>query len=426
MSKMDDHLFDERIKTKVGGYEDPSFDPGALAALHQQMAAVSIVPWYSTHRTELMIGLGMIISTLIILCSQWLMGARTEEALNEKIGAIQGLQQQIDKLQGEIRVLKNIPPDTIRLVEIRDMPSSHYTELLYRIKLLEAKNTNDYHRVSNSESENDRLDSQFDMKSSWSQNPSRASYGNLYSARLSPRTKKSESRYATPHRPTPLATSNSKSLSTKTLRDMEDHYRKGIGIRLGPTLELGKTFYNNGDGDTGTGGGVLGDIILSPSLSVESGLKYAHRVYNISDEDDLSTRQLPGMDETLGTLKGIDIDSWFLEIPLTLKYRYPVSIKTHWLAGIGYASQIYLKQVLEYEYAVDGNPGVSITTGYESSQPEFYSGMVNFSLGVSNQLKSKRILETSLYYQVGLAKTGIEHRSINYLGVRGVYWFLVR
>lgn len=428
---MDDQRFDDSIKNRVGDYEDPSFDPAALAAMHHQLGAVSSWPWYTQYRSELLVGSGILLSTLVILWSQWFMGNHTADGLNEKIISIQNQQDQIDKLQNEISSLKNTPPDTIRIIEIREQPSSYNISLLYRIKLLEAEAAASRARMDNLYS--DKNDSESNWQSSTSQStriqnphPNLELSRNTFSSRLFPRVTERESLRATPDSSTILVQSNSKNHSAQTIRDIEDHYQKGIGIRIGPALEIGKGFYDKGDGEIGIGGGVLADFILSPSLSVETGLKYAHRVYDISDENELAVEQLPGMDPSLGTLKKIDIDSWIFEIPMNLKYRYPVSIKTHWLGSLGYSSLIYGKQVFEYEYSMDSNPAVTINSDYETSHGEVYTGALNFSLGLSNRLKNKKILETSIYYQLGLGKTGIEKNSINYLGVRGVYWFTAR
>lgn len=428
---MDDQRFDDSIKNKVGDYEYPGFEPAALASLHQQMAAASVVPWYSLYRTELLVGSGLVASTLIILWSQWFMSSNTSEILNEKGIAIQNQQDQIDKLQNEILSLRNTPPDTIRIIEIREKPSSDYSYLLYRIKLLEAKaaksevaGDNQRNNVEIS-SEPSQQDPSMKLESENVVYPKKDLYRNLFSSRLTPRSVERKSMLAEPEDEAMQGQTVSQDLSAKTLRDLESHYQKGIGIRIGPALEVARGFYSIGDGEIGVGGGLLADFILSPSLSLETGLKYAHRVYDISD-DELPSEELPGMDPSLGILKKIDVDSWIFEIPISLKYRYPISTKKNWLASLGYSSQIYGKQVFEYEYNIPGNSDATVNSDYESSHAEVYSGALNFSLGLSNRLKNKKILETSIYYQLGLGKSGIEENSVDYLGVRGVYWFTVR
>ena len=53
---MDDHKFDDIIKSKVGDYEEKGFDPASLASLHHQMAMQSAVPWYVSRRSEIITG----------------------------------------------------------------------------------------------------------------------------------------------------------------------------------------------------------------------------------------------------------------------------------------------------------------------------------------------------------------------------------
>ena len=430
---MDDQRFDDSIKSKVGDYEDPGFDPAALAALHHQMAAVSVVPWYSLYRTELMVGSGIALSTLIILWSQWFMSTSTTETLNEKIIALQTQQAEIDKLQNQISALKSTPPDTIRIIEIREQPSSsYYTSLLYRIKMLESSanqnNTNKgVYNDSKTETKPDEQDSSSKIEFAWSTNTSSDEGGYSFSSRLSPRTKEKESVHAVPGIETKVIQLNAQNLSAKTLRDLEKHYQKGVGIRLGPAVEISKGIYDVGNGALNITGGVLADFILSPSISLETGAKFMKRVYQVTGND-LSKIIPVRVDNNLGTLIDTDVDSWILEIPLSFKYRYPQSIKTHWLGGIGYTSLIYTKQLLEhgYHYQVDGNPDVSIVSSFEDTRLRMYPGTLNFSLGISNQLKNKKILETSIYYQQGLGKAGLERNTANFLGVRGVYWFTLR
>ena len=431
---MDDQQFDDSVKRKVGDYEDPGFDPAALAALHRQMASVSVVPWYSQYRTELLAGAGLLVSTLIILWSQWFMSTNATEMLSEKIITLQTQQAEIDKLQNQISALKNVPPDTIRIIEIRELPSSYYASLLYRIKLLEAANSNNNSAIreigthSESTSESEKQDSTFDTKYAWSPQSQNVLFNadrNLFSLKVAPRTTKKESAHAVPSIETKVTQSSAQNLSAKTLRDLEKHYQKGVGIRLGPAVEISKGFYNVGSGIFNITGGVLADFILSPSISLETGVKFVKRVYEVTGKG-LSKIEPVRVDNSQGALISTDVDSWIMEIPLSLKYRYPQSIKMHWLGGIGYTSLLYTKQLLEHGYQVDGNPNISIVSSFKDKRLRTYPGMLHFSLGISNQLKSKKILETSLFYQQGLGKAGLERNTANFLGVRAVYWFTLR
>ncbi len=432
---MDDQRFDDSLKSKVGDYEDSGFDPAALAALHHQMAAALVVPWYSLYRTELLIGSGIVASTLIILLSQWFMNTNAIAAMDEKIIILQAQQEEISNLQNQLSLLRNAPPDTIRIIEIREQPSSNYTSLLYRLRLLEAEAAR-RDVVGNAQNENSESsyglvgkDYFTGLNFNESQSTSTAaSYRNSFPKRLSPKEKEKESAHAEPDNSALVVQSDAKNLSANTLRDLEKHYQKGIGIRVGPTVEFAKGFYSEGtQGDIALTYGVLGDFILSPSLSIETGVKYSKRYYDISDTDALLGLPLPGDDQSPGTLQIAEIDSWMFEIPVALKYRYPLSLKTHLLGSIGYSSLLYRKQIFEYDHLFpSGGDAYTLASEYESSKTSFYSGSLNITLGISKKLKNNEILETSLYYQYGIGEKGIEKTNVNFLGVRGVYWFTVR
>ena len=214
--------------------------------------------------------------------------------------------------------------------------------------------------------------------------------------------------------------------SAKTVRELEKHYRKGMGIRLGPTLDLSKGFYDQGTGGIDIAGGLLGDFIVSPSLSVETGAKFIHRYYEMSEEELNTNPTLPYINPDLAPITQAEVDSWMIEVPMNLKYRYPMSAKTYALAGLGYSSVIYTKQVFEYSYNFDALPSGYVTEPHSNNDVTRYSGTVNISLGISKRLKNNKILETSLYYQHGLGEMGVEKNLSNYVGIRGVYWFTVK
>jgi hypothetical protein len=241
-------------------------------------------------------------------------------------------------------------------------------------------------------------------------------YDYLFSSRLSQSTTEKESLPPDQGNEVLLARSTSQDFSVKTLRDLENHYQKGIGIRIGPAVEISKGMYKAGNGGIDIAGCVLADFILSPSFSLEPGTKFVKRIYEVSGED-LSKIKPEYVNDTLGTFETMDVDSWVFEIPINLKNRYPLSNKTHWLSGIGYTSLIYTKQFLEHSYSIDSNHDASIVSSYQDSRTRVYPGTLNFSFGISNQLKNKKILETSNYYQKGLGKTGIEENTMNFLGV---------
>ncbi|MFZ1808526.1 MAG: hypothetical protein WAU36_14940, partial [Cyclobacteriaceae bacterium] len=125
-------------------------------------------------------------------------------------------------------------------------------------------------------------------------------------------------------------------------------------------------------------------------------------------------------------LKSIDIDSWVFETPFNIKYRYPVSMKSNWIFGGGYTAMLYSKQILEYDYQFDNNQSASLNSSILEKGLKVYPGTLNLSLGFSSELKNKKSIETSIYYQHGLGKVGIEQTIPTFIGLRGAYWFTLK
>lgn len=90
------------------------------------------------------------------------------------------------------------------------------------------------------------------------------------------------------------------------------------------------------------------------------------------------------------------------------------------------SSFLYHKQDFDYDYELTGNSNASVNTLVTKKGAKFYPGTMNVSLGLTNELKNKKILETGLFYQHGITGIGIEDVKIKLLGVRGAYWFTVR
>ena len=420
---MDDDQFDDIIKKKVGEYQEPGFDPAAFSDLHYRLAADVVWPWYSRYRTELITGAGLALCTLIILWNQWWLSNQEHILLNDHQLASAKQSEQISRLQQEIDYLKTVQPDTIRITEFREQNLGMNKVLLNRIASLEASLEN-YLNYSSQTKMPLLADS---LKPALGYANSSYVDTAKYHTRLAPRKTEIKSARATWNEKRIDIEAKQKSLSVKAMRDIEGHYQKGIGIRVGPMLDVSKGMYAVGaTSRVDVGGGLLADFILSPSLSVETGGKFVHRVYSISDQQEIAGKKFPAVEQDLGTPKNVDIDSWILEIPINLKYRYPLSMKSHWLAGVGLSSMLFTRQVLEYDYAFSGNTSASIYSAYTTSGPSFYSGALNFSLGLSNETKRKRIVETSLYYQYGLRDVGAEKNQQNFVGLRGVYWFRIR
>jgi len=419
---MDDRDFDDIIKRKVGEHEDPVFDSSALSSFHQQMATLNYAPWSSRYRTELMIGSGIAISTLLIILSVWLLNTDASESFKKSNLLIQDQHEKITALQTEINVLKKRKPDTVYITQ--GTMSNAESKQLEEMKLMILKLKKDL-AISSAKIQFLSAGSDSLSLESASNSYFDPHHSILFSAKVVPSEKNQKSMRAVDKTDGEGKKSHTQ-FSAKTVRELEKHYRTGMGIRLGPTLDLSKGFYSQGTGGVDIAGGLLGDFIMSPSLSVETGAKFIHRFYEIPEEELNTDPTLPYVNPELAPVTQADIDSWMIEVPMNLKYRYPLSPKTYALAGLGYSAVIYTKQVLEYSYNFDAIPSGYITEPHIINDVTRYSGSLNVSLGISKRLKNNKILETSLYYLHGLGEMGVEKNHSNYIGIRGVYWFTVK
>lgn len=426
---MDDQRFDDIIKEKVGNYEDPAFDPSALSAFHHQLANVSSWPWYTRYRTELLIVSGMALCTFLIIVSQWYFAMQKSNLQTQHAAEIGAQQQQIKKLVHEITILKNLPPDTVYIQSWKENQDLTYSLLLtQRIKNLEgalykmqkdleafqadtpyasADNVNPFEISDNSKDE-------------WTNEYAFSSH-----KRVTPGPKETLSKHANKKNTKTLVPGTQREVSLETLHDLEKHYHRGIGIRVGPTIDISHGFYDGGASKIDYAGGVLGDFILSPSFSIETGGKFSHRFYEISG-DNLSNRSLPNVDHSLGPLVYADVDSWILEIPFNIKYRYPISEKSNFIGSIGYSSRIYTQQIFEYDYSIDGNATARLNTSAHVNKMKMYPSVLNISIGIGHQLKNRKTLETSVFYQYSLGESGAEKMKGDFLGIRSAYWFTIK
>lgn len=413
---MDDHQLDDSVKRKVAQFEGEDYDPAAFSALRFRVESANL-PFHVRYRTELTIGSALALVTLIILTSQWLIADASTEALHNKM---KDQENQIAKLQQEIQHLKNISPDTIYIIA-KDKNVYRYQYLLNRIATLESEML----EALENKSHISMLETEYalgdpeqnialrNMNASLSVAPIRrvTRLLNRKSMKAEPRKSKTSER-AEPQ------------LSTKTMRDIEKHYHPGIGIKVGPTFEFSNANIKGGQGNLNTSVGILADLILSPSLSLESGIKYGHRDYTY-DQSEVKNINLPATDQTLGDLKKAEIDSWLIEVPIALKYRYPFTLKTQGLASIGYSSFVFREQAFDYSYEYANNNDIFINAVHESKALKFYPGSFNISLGLSRQIKDQR-LEASVGFQKGIQPIGLEKTRADFFNVRTVFWFTIK
>jgi hypothetical protein len=413
---MDDNKFDDIVKGKVGEYADASFEPSALAALHHRLATDSDWPWHVRYRNEMVLGATATLVILFTLWGQWYFAGQGERQIQNDFQLLKVQNEQLNDLLREMKNVSGTNADTIRVIEIRERDPQLYAPLVQQIEILRNALTDSFANMSNR--------NLAESKAVHSKNREAliGSFGNNFHPFPIHLFSKDN----------PDSTKNAidsniqegKKLTAKEIRKTEN-YRKGVGFRIGPIADLSKGFYRAGTGEGSLGFGVLGDIILSPSLSVEAGLKFVHR-FNSVPEDDLNKLTLAHANQSIGDVKLAEIDAWIAEIPINFKYRYPLSRKSSLLTAIGYSPMFITKQTLEYSYQYDTSTDIYLKDSHDETGLRFNPGAINISIGLSKQLKNKKILEGGVFFQQGLGEMGVEKNRLSSLGVRGVYWFPVR
>jgi hypothetical protein len=416
---MDEREFDEAIRGKVSEYEAPGFDPVALAALHHRMAAAEPVSWYGHYRSEIIAAAATAAVCTFLGIMQWYGSRHEERALQSDLESIS---ERLTRLEG--RPDRVSYPDTVFIVRESEN-SAQMSSLTFEILRLRKETEN----LQSRNREILRLLTRFVAEPSAPQDsvagqqlvpPSAAPL------RVLPHEIDRPAVRALPRSAgQPDLNNRSAKLSVRTMRDLERHYRKGIGLRVGPTLESSVGNYSEGLAEVSFTVGALADVLMSPSLSLEAGAKLGRRYYEISDAQSLAAVSLPGTNPS-GTLSKAEMDYKVLELPVGLKYHYPLSLKSHVTAGLGYSALLFRKQVFEYSYTLPGMEGLTFTSIYEVDQPTFYPGFVNVNLGLNAELKNHKIIETSLYYQFGTGRQGAEQVMADFAGLRAIYWFKVR
>lgn len=448
---MDEHRFDDIIKNKIGEYEDPDFDPAALASFRQRMAGIAVAPWYVRYRTVLWVSSALILFTALNFYIQWSVGNNNYQALQKEIAALRTENQEMETLRNKLNVLENTPPDTVRIIEIRESPPSPLVALTEEMYLLRQRRSslqgkNIWYLGVNEEIPED-LFVQL-MQAGFIKKDGEHTYL-MMPADLSPLASKPiDMGMTTPGSPrvafyddnkkitkekTERENSEKGGLSAETLRALEKHYRRGIGIHAGPVVDISTGFYPAGKGNLDVGGGALIELVLSPTVSLETGVKYMQRGYEIEDKVDLQNVALPSVDASLGDLEKAAIDSRMLEFPVNLKYRYSLSAKTHWVVSAGYAAILFVSQDFEYSYAFDASSEsseeeirVTINSFERDDDFHLYPGMLNLSTGMTHRLKNNHTLELNIYYQHSLGNMGKEMIQPGFLGMRSVYWLNIR
>lgn len=142
----------------------------------------------------------------------------------------------------------------------------------------------------------------------------------------------------------------------KVIKDLRKHYSNGISIKVGGELEFLAGSPGRGSMNNTWRAGVLGELVLSPSIGLETGLKYSPRKLNFN-RNQIDAIVFPGIDESLGEFEQAEVKSKTLEIPINLKYYYPVGENKQVYLAAGISPILLLSQDFKYDYSQSSEDG---------------------------------------------------------------------
>ena len=442
---MDESKFDDILKNKLEQFPEEPFDPAALADLHYRMAMPQ--PLYVRYRAEFLTAAAVII-ILLFNGLFYLLNNGSYQSLSDQIAHLQNQNQQLTQKQ-DLLLSRNQEVITDTLVIERDNPALLYEITLLRNKLdqlvLSSQNQeqllrSNYHFLGYQEQLSEEMIQSLYRKGLIRYNGNEvwlAGQGNVPRAYAMPPDYFSPNPYSpNTSRYIPILTASEEvilpepeQIDLRSLRELEKHYQKGVGLRIAPVFGTNFIFHEVGSGSPKVNFGAMADLIVSPSLSVESGLILNTMSNEIEDRSSLDELNKPDYDPTLGELTAYEIDTEILEFPLNLKYRHPIGSKTYLTSAIGYTAMLYTRQQIEYEQLYDaGDPIgiVNVGSGTTINDISFSPGTLNLYMGVSTRHKKRNFFEAGIQYRQGLGPMGVEEVKTNLLGFRAAYWFHVK
>lgn len=446
---MDDSTFDDLVKKKLKDYEDPSLDPSALESFHERLDQFQTENWYSRN-----IGKLALVSSLLLLTginayifsknynlnqNQSIASEKFLSKENYRIDSLNSLVQQLQCKVEDQKLLNNAAPHQLtpqfklHLVKFNEPTEASSVEVIYKLGLGEKENIPSelYAKLEEQgfiDTENGEVVLLLTKKSTPSKSTSFHTslsdlllqipeLGTLRLVAMSPEK--------TQKKNPPVVQHGEYSLQARNI--LEKHYFKGVGIQIAPHLDLTKGIFSKGSGEYTPRIGFNADWILSPRLSVETGLDYSTTEINFTGNN------IPfnPLGPQLGALSSETLTNRMLSIPLSIKYRQWISDKSQLIVRAGYTPYGILSRQLQCnfvhkDYNNPDSDGDLITTVDKRDEYKFLGSTFTTSLGLMiKPEKNKGQWEASLFYERSLGQ-GFESNSMQLVGLRTAYWFKIK
>jgi hypothetical protein len=465
---MDESSFDDLIKGKLENYEDPTIDSGAFDSFQEKLVASQPIPWYDQNLSRLGMAASAILVTLlnIYILTRYNSTNEATVLLKEtktKIEKIDSLNSVISRLSARQNVVfKNLnDKENLLAAAAKENETLKDNLILAKDQLKKGtKQTIDHEQSSfvslGKASEipatllkvlrqeelilvDDKSDQVLLFTSHRLNHVLRQSQ---FSLAPSPIQLLSVSDIEEPdfdklkvQSPATLVKGSKKFMSLKQRNELEKHYFSGIGINVGGHLDILQSTFSSGTGSLNPRVGVLADWVVSPRLSVETGIDYFTN--SVSFEKTIQTIFLPRKSDQFGPIQTAQIDNRLISSPVSVKYRQWVGEKTQSVVKIGFTPYYSFSSTYVYGYpptkpdrpwdpddAAYKKP--RINTVENSSVSGYYGGTITGSIGLSRQIKKKNVFEASLFYEKSLGTVGQQGLKMDQIGLRTAYLFKVR
>lgn len=444
---MDDKDFDDLLKNKFESYEHPDPGPSALTNFNDRLASYTSSSWYSKYRTEVFVSSTFVLFTLLNGFIIWYVIASKDSIpvhneLNKRNSTIDSLTIAINKLTlkqqqssifivdpglkaplmvEKLKVVSNNKNDSIygnnprfhtgsqfHLGSVTSLPQNVYDRLL-SAGVLTTENGEAYLLLTD------------DIKLIRRKAYSYAPVDNISIVHLNDSIEP-ESILKDPK----LKLTNQ--LSSRMINKIEDqHYSSGIGINLGPHLDLVRGEYSKGSGGFYPRVGITAEWIVSPHWSVETSLDYLNTRFTVTN--DFQSLGLPNLNPDLGSLQSAQINTHTLSMPISLKHRWWLTRENQLIIKAGYTPYFSLQNQYLYTYPYPGRPSdsdLTISTVEQVDRTRFHAETFSMAVGVNKFFKRKNFLEVALFFEKSFGKVGQENLSMQLFGIRTAYSFKMR
>ncbi len=447
---MDDHKFDKLIKDKVEHYQYHQVDEGALADMRSRLSGLNRPSnpfvWSSIGKYAASIALVSFINFIIF----WYWHKQHDESLLSKIELLSNEKNELNAALNNNSVTTEYRVDTVYVYNNQPSRNTNGSD-----NNPEVVNQNYAKVLANREGSVNPITGEARLSDALSDFLKKNNLVLVKKADAFNQTASNEPQYLN-HIPIDLSEmkqfvninivgvpstnqiaevhhEKKKNLPPSLLNDIEKQKMHGIGWHIGPSTQIFRTIPKIGEGKAGIAIGLIAEMVLSPSLRIESGFSYQKQKYEVNAPyDDAFYNDFPSVDTSIGELNHTLSTSEILAMPVHIKYMIPTARDKKLFVSTGLSTFYFISREFNYRYNYDiGLPdSESFTVNIEANKKldagTFDLGTLDFVLGFEKQLKNKSYFTLATFYNHGLSNLDLENNNLSVFGLKSSYTFKIK